>query len=80
MSYRASLTLVAPGLRVGRGLERIARVGRLPRVALRPAFGSGEDWNNPVTVKEANVYKLRPAFGSGEDWNECVLKRYEEAG
>ncbi len=87
--------VVAPGLRVGRGLEPLhgrlqepqgqgcarpsgrARIGtgvgcsgKVQVFALRPAFGSGEDWNlqehgfDPVTHR-----LLRPAFGSGEDWN-----------
>ena len=36
---------VAPGLRVGRGLEHAVLYVTLDRVMLRPAFGSGEDWN-----------------------------------
>ncbi len=37
---------------------------------LRPAFGSGEDWNHyPHEEEEIRETWLRPAFGSGEDWN-----------
>ncbi len=40
---------------------------------MRPAFGSGEDWNRFGTVILANGFSLRPAFGSGEDWNFYTL-------
>ncbi len=36
---------VAPGLRVGRGLERFGGCDYRCSWWLRPAFGSGEDWN-----------------------------------
>ena len=42
---------VAPGLRIGRGLEPVLPLQRRRNLALRPVFGSGEDWNKPsVTV------------------------------
>ncbi len=41
---------------------------------LRPAFGSGEDWNGEYgVVARSASWVLRPAFGSGEDWNERLL-------
>jgi len=37
---------------------------------LRPASGSGEDWNGePPELPKDTVKRLRPASGSGEDWN-----------
>ncbi len=36
---------------------------------LRPAFGSGEDWNRVEVLCLRRISLLRPAFGSGEDWN-----------
>ena len=40
--------------------------------SLRPAFGSGEDWNGGAKHNAPFPSMLRPAFGSGEDWNpEC---------
>ncbi len=62
--------MVAPGLRVGRGLE-LGR-GNLYLVAglmLRPASGSGEDWNMACKGLVYGPQSLRPASGSGEDWN-----------
>ncbi len=49
-------------------------------VELRPAFGSGEDWNGlKVERHPLPGIALRPAFGSGEDWNVyvpvCVVER-----
>jgi len=42
---------VAPGLRVGRGLEHHGRQRGAPaHHELRPASGSGEDWN--ITMRE----------------------------
>ncbi len=43
---RPAVGVVAPGLRVGRGLELRNRTERTPVLWLRPAFGSGEDWNS----------------------------------
>ncbi len=61
---------VAPGLRVGRGLEpRPGAAHDARRGPLRPAFGSGEDWNDMRMLRLSNLPMLRPAFESGEDWN-----------
>ncbi len=60
---------VAPGLRVGRGLELVVRPVASYQTRLRPAFGSGEDWNSFAPVPSCARSELRPAFGSGEDWN-----------
>ncbi len=60
---------VAPGLRVGRGLELIVVVVVVVLIVLRPAFGSGEDWNIFKPLGDSGTAELRPAFGSGEDWN-----------
>ncbi len=40
-----------------------------PAATLRPAFGSGEDWNLTRMRQREGLALLRPAFGSGEDWN-----------
>ncbi|HET7480561.1 MAG TPA: hypothetical protein VFJ72_13725 [Rubrobacteraceae bacterium] len=40
---------------------------------MRPAFGSGEDWNFASRPWPCKVSRLRPAFGSGEDWNIAAL-------
>ncbi len=94
---RSICASVAPGLRVGRGLEREearrvedglrrcarpsgrARIGTSTRAwrgrasqLLRPAFGSGEDWNPNQLTPTVAVPPLRPAFGSGEDWNKVI--------
>ncbi len=60
---------VAPGLRVGRGLEHCRTCNYRSALALRPAFGSGEDWNVVPSPSMTDLSPLRPAFGSGEDWN-----------
>ncbi len=60
---------VAPGLRVGRGLEHQDLDLRKRALLLRPAFGSGEDWNYWAPSSVLGLSRLRPAFGSGEDWN-----------
>ena len=60
---------VAPGLRVGRGLELVPSGERRCCRPLRPAYGSGEDWNHAVVVGVVLLPELRPAYGSGEDWN-----------
>jgi hypothetical protein len=42
---------------------------------LRPAYGSGEDWNKTGVGNDFSViatWGLRPAYGSGEDWNYQV--------
>jgi hypothetical protein len=36
---------------------------------LRPAYGSGEDWNQISSAATWASMLLRPAYGSGEDWN-----------
>ncbi len=66
---------VAPGLRVGRGLEHHVRGRYVRPQGLRPAFGSGEDWNGTLNDERVARDLLRPAFGSGEDWNEGVPVR-----
>ncbi len=49
-------------------MEQSLALGVLVQVQLRPAYGSGEDWNMlPIVVAVAAL--LRPAYGSGEDWN-----------
>ena len=47
-----------------------------PRAAgLRPAYGSGEDWNCFADRPPAGpMSPLRPAYGSGEDWNTRGIK------
>ena len=69
-------TIVAPGLRVGRGLEHLA-IAEVPdsHVLLRPAYGSGEDWNRGSKEALVPLETLRPAYGSGEDWNPKIEKR-----
>ena len=61
---------VAPGLRIGRGLELRRGVGLLSAAVLRPVSGSGEDWNTGFRAQALHLIKeLRPVSGSGEDWN-----------
>ena len=60
---------VAPGLRVGRGLEPALVDHESIGGQLRPAYGSGEDWNFPDPETLPPPPPLRPAYGSGEDWN-----------
>ena len=63
---------VAPGLQVGRGLEPVVDIeGVFEEAGLRPASGSGEDWNGSGAMIRRVWRWLRPASGSGEDWNGC---------
>ena len=39
---------------------------------LRPAYGSGEDWNAVLIGVAPTLLGLRPAYGSGEDWNSMT--------
>jgi len=41
---------------------------------LRPASGSGEDWNGDELDITLDTLLLRPASGSGEDWNALAMK------
>ncbi len=45
------------------------RLTNYSKGGLRPAFGSGEDWNIFPLLVGRHYLELRPAFGSGEDWN-----------
>jgi len=41
---------------------------------LRPAYGSGEDWNYKWNPRGVYIEELRPAYGSSEDWNvDCKM-------
>ncbi len=56
---------VAPGLRVGRGLEPSAEGLALPGPTLRPAFGSGEDWNRLRASRQSRGEMVAPGLRVG---------------
>ncbi len=60
---------VAPGLRVGRGLELRLRVGLDGRNYVAPGLRVGRGLEPRPLEITPSLMALRPAFGSGEDWN-----------
>ena len=64
---------VAPGLRVGRGLKQLGERLSAEQSVLRPAFGSGGDWNqNGVTVTFQKPMRPAPTSRAriGTSWQE----------
>jgi len=66
--------LVAPGLRVRRGLEQPPRIKKRARAALRPAFGSGEDWNVALTGDYKKAIVVAPGLRVGRGLEPRALR------
>ncbi len=72
---------VAPGLRVGRGLEPEPQHREVAVDGLRPAFGSGEDWNSSGWDRFASLLLVAPGLrvGRGLEHRRQQLLRSERA-
>ncbi len=76
---RRFLRHVAPGLRVGRGLEQERLTAQVANAMLRPAFGSGEDWNTVAVLTGARPGEVAPGLrvGRGLELVSIIYKQIQ---